>query len=74
MEKTKNKPIVMGRKTHEAIGRVLKNRDNVVISKNLLYKSSQEVKIKRSVGEVISDYKDCEELMIIGGQQIYEQF
>ena len=32
------KPIVMGRKTHESIGRVLDGRQNIVLSSNLLYK------------------------------------
>ena len=33
-EITSNKPIIMGRKTWDSIGRPLPNRDNIVISKN----------------------------------------
>ena len=31
---TMGKPIVMGRKTHESIGRVLDGRDNIVLTSN----------------------------------------
>ena len=36
-EITMGKPIVMGRKTHESIGRVLDGRQNIVLSSNTLY-------------------------------------
>ena len=34
---TMGKPIVMGRKTHESIGRVLDGRDNIVLTSNKRY-------------------------------------
>ena len=34
---TMNKPIVMGRKTHESIGKILDGRENIVLSQNKSY-------------------------------------
>lgn len=77
-EITTGHPIIMGRKTHESIGRVLPNRTNIVISRSsslarprlagLLWASSLENAIKLARNEA-----GREEIFIIGGGQIYEQ-
>lgn len=73
-EKTAGKPVLMGRKTHESIGRVLKGRDNIVITNNKSYKPlSDIVKVFHSLDDALKQYINQPELMIIGGQQIYEQ-
>ena len=35
---TMGKPIIMGRKTHESIGRILDGRENIILTNNNLYK------------------------------------
>ena len=70
-ENTLGKPIVMGRKTHESIGKILKGRTNIVITKNASY--STTAKIYNSLGEALEAYRTEKEIVIIGGQQIYEQ-
>ncbi len=70
---TMGKPIVMGRKTHESIGRPLPGRVNIVLSKN---------RDTRFEGVVcVTDFSDAmaaaaeaeaEELVIIGGSTVYE--
>lgn len=65
--------IVMGRKTFESIGRPLPNRRNIILSKNL--ESMEGCEIMRSTDEVLELAKSTdEELFIIGGGQVYEQF
>lgn len=65
--------IVMGRKTFESIGRPLPNRRNIILSKNL--EAMDGCEIMRSSGEVLELAKSTdEELFIIGGGQVYEQF
>ena len=73
---TLGKPIVMGRKTFEAIGRPLDQRLNIVISKQS--KSPDEsVRIVRSADEALSlactpaKQMGCDEYMVIGGAQVF---
>ncbi len=72
--KTWAMPVVMGRKTYEALGKPLNGRFNIVISKQKDFKpvgtsvvGSLEEAIKMAYA---ADYK---EVMIIGGGQIYKQ-
>lgn len=74
---TMGKPIVMGRKTFESIGKPLPGRRNIVISRDLSYQaegvdvvSSLEHAIE--LGESIAMINGQEEVMVIGGAQIYE--
>ncbi|WP_067223032.1 type 3 dihydrofolate reductase [Marinomonas gallaica] len=73
---TMGKPIVMGRNTYESIGKPLPGRRNIVISRNPDYQpdgvdvvSSLDAAIK--LGEDICLIDGHEEVMIIGGAQIY---
>jgi len=71
-EVTLGKPIIMGRKTYESIGRPLPGRINIVISKN------SELKIEgcetvTSLEQAVSLVSDVEEIMIIGGGFLYSQ-
>lgn len=67
---TMGKPIVMGRKTYESIGRPLPGRRNVVISRNIQL-TIEGVDIVGSVEDAIKLLADQEEIMIIGGGSIY---
>lgn len=73
-EATLGKPIIMGRKTFESFGgRPLPNRPNLVVSRNADY-LAQGAEVFTSVEEAIASQKDAEEIAIIGGAQIYEQW
>ncbi|WP_338971307.1 dihydrofolate reductase [Spiroplasma endosymbiont of Panorpa germanica] len=76
-EYTTNKTIVMGRKTFEAIGsKPLPNRENLVISRqeNLKFQDN-EIKIISDINDLIEQYqKKANELIVIGGSQIYQMF
>ena len=69
-------PIIMGRKTFETLGKPLKGRLNLVVSRNKSYKTSfDEVVIKSSLDEAIEHCKslNTEKIFIIGGGEIYRQ-
>jgi len=62
--------VIMGRKTYESIGKPLKDRRNIVISrsKSLLIDG---VEVVNSLDRAISIVDDSSEIFIIGGEQIY---
>ena len=72
-EITLGKPIVMGRATWDSIGRALPGRRNLVISRNPNFKP-QGGELAGSVEDAIRIAGDCDELMVIGGGQIYKRF
>lgn len=74
-EVTVNKIIVMGKNTYLSLGKPLPNRTNVVISTSLINdKLYKNLIIFKSIEEVIEFYKNEEEIIVIGGSSIYEQF
>lgn len=70
---TLGKPVIMGRKTFESIGRPLPGRKNVVITRNTQWQH-EGVEVVCSPDEAMSLVADVEEVMIIGGGNIYQQF
>ncbi len=71
-EMTMGKPIIMGRKTFESIGRPLPGRRNIVITRNPQY-DAEGIELALSLDEAIKIAGDVEEIMIIGGQQIFTE-
>jgi len=69
--RTMGKPIVMGRKTWESIGRALPGRQNIVVTRNPDY-HAESCQIVRSLGEAMK-YAQGDEVMIIGGGQLYTE-
>ncbi len=67
---TLGKPIIMGRKTFESIGRPLPGRQNIVISRDVNYQASG-VDVVSSVENALLKAGDVEEVMVIGGGAIY---
>lgn len=68
---TLNKTILMGINTYYSIGRALPNRKNLVLTKN------KKLKINKCI--IINDISDLflmheEEIIIIGGENVYRQF
>lgn len=69
-------PILMGRKTFETLGKPLKGRENIVITKDENYHCDfEDVKIVHSLNEGIEHCKiaDPEKIFIIGGGEVYKQ-
>jgi dihydrofolate reductase len=73
---TMGKPILMGRLTFESIGRPLPGRTNIVISRDPAY-VAEGVRCVSSLEEALKLARDIavidgsDELMVIGGAQIY---
>jgi len=70
-EVTLGKPVLMGRKTFESIGRPLPGRKNIVISRSGF--RADGVESADSIDAGLELVADAEEVMIIGGANIYEQ-
>ncbi|GLX68096.1 dihydrofolate reductase [Paenibacillus glycanilyticus] len=70
---TVGKTVVMGRKTFESLPKPLKDRTNVVISRQTDY-VKDGCEVVHSVQEAINQYGNNGELMVIGGADIYAQF
>ena len=74
---TLNKPVIMGRKTFESIGRPLPNRHNIVISRQIesIDNKISNVSWVKSIDEAISlaQAQQPDEVFIIGGGNIYQQ-
>jgi dihydrofolate reductase len=71
---TSGHPIIMGRKTHESIGRPLPGRENIVITRDLKYEKPG-ITVVHSLEEALTKAKELnqEEIFIIGGAQIYAE-
>lgn len=69
---TLGKPIIMGRKTYESIGRPLPGRTNIVISRNSEYKLDG-CKTVTSIEKALSLVQNEEEIFIVGGGHLYSE-
>lgn len=67
---TNGATVIMGRKTYESIGHPLKNRQNIILSKNLNL-NIDNCEISNSLDDAI--YKAKNEIFIIGGGEIYKK-
>lgn len=69
-------PIIMGRKTFESLGKPLKGRVNIVITKNVNWKSGfKDVLIYSSLEDAIKycEKNSFEKIFITGGGDLYKQ-
>ena len=73
---TLGKPIVMGRKTFESLGRPLPGRKNIVLSNRTEQpqKPNESVVWVSGVKQAIAAAGPVDELMVIGGGRVYETF
>ena len=70
------KPVIMGRKTYDSIivqlGKILPDRDNIVVTRNADFKAPG-CKVATSIDEALRLGGDAEEIVVIGGGQIFEE-
>ncbi len=75
---TMGKPVIMGRKTFQSIGKPLPGRDNIVVTRDPSF-SPGGVLVARSLDEAIAKARSLAserggtEIMVIGGGEIYAQ-
>jgi len=70
---TMGKPIVMGRLTYQSIGRPLPGRQSIVISRQADFEADG-CDVVGSIDAAIAAAGAAEEIMIIGGSHIYQEF
>ena len=71
---TQGKPVVMGRKTFQAIGRVLPGRENRVVSRQTGFRHEGVTAFYTLDGALEDGRKPgSPEIFVIGGEQIYRQ-
>ena len=69
---TMGKPVVMGRKTHESIGKALPGRRNIVVSRNPEHRYPG-CELVTGIDAALRLCADADELMLIGGASLYQQ-
>jgi len=76
---TMGKPVLMGRKTFDSIGRPLPGRANIVITRDAQWTADgvevvTDIQAALAAGEKACKAAGGDEIMVIGGAQIYQKF
>ena len=71
-QNTTGKPVIMGRKTFESIGRPLPKRTNIVLSRQPF--EHEGVVWKDSLERAVDFVRDFDEIMLIGGGELFKQY
>ncbi|WP_417465101.1 dihydrofolate reductase [Kordiimonas sp.] len=69
---TMGKPMIMGRKTFDSIGRPLPGRRTIVVTRNADW-SHEGVEVAPSLDDAFKFAEGEDEVMVVGGAQIYKQ-
>ena len=69
---TMGKAILMGRLTHESIGRALPGRQNIVLSRNPAYRP-EGCAVAQSFTQALALMDPSQELMVIGGAALFTE-
>jgi len=67
---TLGRPILMGRKTWESIGRPLPGRQNIVITRNAAYEATGATVVE-SLDAALAAAGDVDQIFVIGGAEIF---
>ncbi|QKT04352.1 type 3 dihydrofolate reductase [Ectothiorhodospiraceae bacterium 2226] len=68
---TLGKPVLMGRKTFESLGKPLPSRTNIVLTRDAEF-HAEGCLVVHSVEEALKVASNAFEFMVIGGQHVYE--
>ncbi len=70
---TINHPVIMGRKSYEAIGHALPKRDNIVLTRQEEYHLN-DAKVFNTLEKAVNYAKEIDsEIFIIGGEEIFRE-
>nr|WP_324259997.1 dihydrofolate reductase [Cellvibrio fontiphilus] len=75
---TMGKPVIMGRKTYESIGRILPGRVNIVVTRNKSWPAPEGLLVAHSLQDAIDSAvrlgkPELDEIMVIGGAELYRE-
>lgn len=73
-ENTLGKPVIMGRKTYESIGRLLPKRPNIILSRSgfAIDGAYSAISLEQAV-ELAKNFANSDEIMILGGGELFKQ-
>jgi dihydrofolate reductase len=69
---TMGKPVVMGRKTWNSLGRPLPGRRNIVVTRDTAFRA-EGCEVTHSIEAALDAAAGSDEVMIIGGAELYAQ-
>lgn len=73
-QNTVGKPVIMGRKTYESIGRLLPKRPNIILSRSgFQVEGAYSASNLEQAVELAKNFAEVEEIMIIGGGELFKQ-
>ncbi|MDH2997943.1 dihydrofolate reductase [Pasteurellaceae bacterium LFhippo2] len=71
---TVGKPVIMGRKTYESIGRLLPKRPNIILSRSgFEVEGAYSAKSLEQAVELAKSFANVDEIMVIGGGELFKQ-
>ncbi len=70
---TVGKPLIMGRRTYQSIGRPLPERTNIVLTRDPSFKA-EGVLVARTPEEAVALAGDAPETIVFGGAEVFRQF
>ena len=73
---TLGKPVVMGRKTYDSIGKPLDGRENIVVTRQAGFSRpgvhvASSVEQALALGQELAEGRGVDEVMVIGGAEVY---
>lgn len=73
---TIGKPVIMGRKTYDSIGKPLEERDNIVVTRNAEFSApgierAGSVEDALDLAQVRAEARGVDEIMVIGGAEVF---
>lgn len=73
---TEGKPVIMGRKTYESIGRALPGRKNIILSSQKAQHFPNDVTVVKTPFSAITiaRLEHTDEVFVIGGAGVYQEF
>jgi len=72
-ELTYGKPVIMGRKTYESIGRPLPDRTNIIVTHDPDYRADGCI-VVHSPADALQSAGSAPEIMVVGGEAIFREF
>ncbi|MCL4766928.1 MAG: dihydrofolate reductase [Hyphomicrobiaceae bacterium] len=75
---TMGKPVIMGRRTFESIGKPLDGRDNIVMTRDPAFRAAGvivEPSLAAAIAQArrLADARGVEEIMVIGGAEVFRE-
>lgn len=67
---TLGKPVLMGRRTHESIGKPLPGRENIVVTRDANYRR-EGITVAHGIEQALRAAGDAPEIMVIGGAELF---